>query len=108
MLHQLHFTPDLSVFLPQVDYESDDDNEADDDDIPDQEEVTMQEKNSEATESQDEPYAPSSSQRAQSKRKESSELTKQRICAVLESHDAIESYAYDTDNELWCEVRIWK
>ncbi|XP_072860138.2 DNA-directed RNA polymerase I subunit RPA1 isoform X2 [Pogona vitticeps] len=90
----------------EVDYESDDDNEADDDDIPDQEEVTMQEKNSEATESQDEPYAPSSSQRAQSKRKESSELTKQRICAVLESHDAIESYAYDTDNELWCEVSL--
>ncbi|KAJ7313382.1 hypothetical protein JRQ81_004697 [Phrynocephalus forsythii] len=90
----------------EVDYDSDDDNEADDDNVPDQEEGIMPERNSEATESQDESFAPPSVQRAWEKSKESSELEQQRVRAVLEAHDAIESYAYDTHNELWCEVSL--
>ncbi|KAM6452106.1 DNA-directed RNA polymerase I subunit RPA1 isoform 1-T1 [Liasis olivaceus] len=91
----------------EVDYESEDDNEmGDDDDIPDQEEAAPDEKNPEALETQDELYASSSSQSARSKRKEWNEMAQHRINAVLEGHDAIEKYAYDIDNELWCEVSL--
>ncbi|XP_062988010.1 DNA-directed RNA polymerase I subunit RPA1 [Elgaria multicarinata webbii] len=90
----------------EVDYESDDDKEVDEGDIPDQEEAALHEGNPEATETPDEPYAPPSSQWAQSKRKGPDELAQNRVQAVQESHDAIESYAFDIDNELWCEVSL--
>ncbi|ETE68981.1 DNA-directed RNA polymerase I subunit RPA1, partial [Ophiophagus hannah] len=91
----------------EVDYESEDDHEiGDDDDIPDQEMAATDEKNLEALETQDELYSPSSSQRACSKRKGWNEMAQQRINAVLEGHDAVEKYAYDIDNELWCEVSL--
>ncbi|KAF7239017.1 DNA-directed RNA polymerase I subunit RPA1, partial [Varanus komodoensis] len=90
----------------EVDYESDDDKEGDDDDIPDQEEAALHESNPESLATQDETYAPLSSQQAQDDKKSSDELEEHRVKAVLESHDAIESYAYDINNELWCEVSL--
>lgn len=42
-------------------------------------------------------------QRARLKR-DPDDLEEGRIPTVLKSHEAIESYAYDTVNELWCEV----
>lgn len=80
----------------------------DDDDIPDQEMTAPDEKKLEALETQDELYSPSSSQRPRSKRKEWNEMAQHRINTVLESHDAVEKYTYDIDNELWCEVKLLK
>lgn len=77
----------------------------DDDDIPDREMSAPDEQNPEALETQDKLYS-SSSQRARSKRKGWNEMAQHRINAVLEGHDAIEKYAYDIDNELWCEVKL--
>ncbi|KAH0627027.1 hypothetical protein JD844_002389 [Phrynosoma platyrhinos] len=90
----------------EVDYESDDDNEAEDDDILEQEENEVNGRNSEAVESQDETYAPSSIRRAHNKKMDVNKLAQQRISAVLENHDAAESYTYDIDNELWCEISL--
>ncbi|XP_061446852.1 DNA-directed RNA polymerase I subunit RPA1 [Rhineura floridana] len=90
----------------EVDYESDEDSEVDDDDVPDEEETGLHERNPEAVETRDEAYAPSSSQLTQNKRKNSNELAQHRVTAVQGSHDAIDSYAYDIENELWCEVSL--
>ncbi|XP_066483326.1 DNA-directed RNA polymerase I subunit RPA1 [Tiliqua scincoides] len=90
----------------EVDYESDDDNEVDDDEIPDEEEATLHEKDSAAPATQDEHYAPFFSQQAQNKREDLDELARHRVSAVQESHDAIENYVYDLNNELWCEVSL--
>ncbi|XP_015686989.1 DNA-directed RNA polymerase I subunit RPA1 [Protobothrops mucrosquamatus] len=91
----------------EVDYESEEDHEmGDDDDIPDREMTAPDEQNPEALETQDKLYSSSSSQTARSKRKGWNEMAQHRINAVLESHDAIEKYAYDIDNELWCEVSL--
>ncbi|XP_042331247.1 DNA-directed RNA polymerase I subunit RPA1 [Sceloporus undulatus] len=90
----------------EVDYESDEDNEIEDDDILEEEENEVNGRNPETNESQDETYAPSSSQRAHNKQMDVNNLPQQRINAVLEKHDAAESYAYDIDNELWCEISL--
>ncbi|KAL7976983.1 hypothetical protein Chor_008932 [Crotalus horridus] len=92
----------------EVDYESEEDHEmGDDDDIPDREMTAPDEQNPEALETQDKLYSSSSSsQTTRSKRKGWNEMAQHRINAVLESHDAIEKYAYDIDNELWCEVSL--
>nr|XP_003222392.1 PREDICTED: DNA-directed RNA polymerase I subunit RPA1 [Anolis carolinensis] len=88
----------------EVDYESDDANETEDEDIPEQEENEV---NPDEPESQDEPSAPCPLRRkSHKKKKEPNEFAQQRISAVLESHGAIESYTYDTDNELWCEISL--
>ncbi|XP_029448624.1 DNA-directed RNA polymerase I subunit RPA1 isoform X2 [Rhinatrema bivittatum] len=34
------------------------------------------------------------------------EIREQRINAVLESHQAVEHYAYDTEKGLWCEITL--
>ncbi|XP_053115784.1 DNA-directed RNA polymerase I subunit RPA1 [Hemicordylus capensis] len=93
--------------VEEVDYESDDDGEVmGDDEIPDEEENALHERDPEATETQDELYTPSSRRQSQKKRQDTDELAKHRVSAVLEGHDAIESYTYDMDNDLWCEVTL--
>lgn len=101
----VHLSSMWTTFLLQVDYESDDDNEVDDE-IADEEEAALYERDSEAPATQDELCAPSSCLQAQNKKQDLDGLALHRISAVQESHDAIESYVYDLNNELWCEVRL--
>ncbi|XP_054850998.1 DNA-directed RNA polymerase I subunit RPA1 [Eublepharis macularius] len=91
----------------EVDYESDE-GAVEEDEIPDKEEAALcdGDRDPEAAETQEDTSAPFSNEQFQNKRKTLDKLTDHRVNTVLESHSAIESYAYDTDNELWCEVTL--
>ncbi|XP_048373560.1 DNA-directed RNA polymerase I subunit RPA1 [Sphaerodactylus townsendi] len=92
----------------EVDYESDE-GAVEEDEIPDKEEAAAScdsGRDPETTEAQPDPSAPSSSQQVQTKSKTLSKSAHYRVNSVRESHPAIQSYAYDTKNELWCEVSL--
>ncbi|XP_018426964.1 PREDICTED: DNA-directed RNA polymerase I subunit RPA1 [Nanorana parkeri] len=94
----------------EVDYESEEEETPVDEEQQDEENTPQQEELEDSRElNEEEPTSlPSPASR---KNKKQTGLTKEvlaenRINDVLNLHDAIEEYSYDTDKSLWCEVTV--
>ncbi|TMS17580.1 DNA-directed RNA polymerase I subunit RPA1 [Larimichthys crocea] len=96
----------------EVDYESEEEDGGDDgEDREDQEQEEAVEEKSEETQEKSQPESagvkPRKSKKKQDKNGEGGmDLNQMRVNSVLESNTAIESYCYDVQHELWCEVDL--
>ncbi|XP_019113909.2 DNA-directed RNA polymerase I subunit RPA1 [Larimichthys crocea] len=96
----------------EVDYESEEEDGGDDgEDREDQEQEEAVEEKSEDTQEKSQPESvgvkPRKSKNKQDKNGEGGvDLNQMRVNSVLESNTAIESYCYDVQHELWCEVDL--
>lgn len=102
-----------TLFLCQVDYESEEENgEENVNENPEDEEAESEkeegtpgaEEDQNRAEGEDSQNASFVSQTKKGKDRllQSAEV---RVSAVVESHPSIQDYTFDTENELWCEVR---
>ncbi|KAM3613299.1 uncharacterized protein V6R79_023616 [Siganus canaliculatus] len=86
----------------EVDYESDEEdggNDAEDKEDQGEEEETIEENTEEP-----EQESAGATVQGRKKTKEKATLNQTRVNSVLQSNSAIESYQYDVEQELWCEV----
>lgn len=98
----------------QVDYESEEENgeENVDENLEDEEAESEKEERTPSAEDQigadgDESQHLSFMSQTEKEKDPLLQSAEVRVNAVLDSHPSIQDYTFDTENELWCEVRWW-
>ena len=98
----------------QVDYESEEENgeENVDENLEDEEAESEKEEHTPSAEDQmgadgDESQRVSFMSQTKKEKDRLLQSAELRVNAVLDSHPSIQDYTFDTENELWCEVRWW-
>lgn len=102
-----------SVISLQVDYESEEENEEENvNENPEDEEAESEKEEGTPGAEEDQNTAEGEDSQhlsfvSQTKKKKDHLLksAEVRVSAVVESHPSIQDYTFDTENELWCEVR---
>uniref|UniRef100_A0A3Q2QBA7 DNA-directed RNA polymerase subunit n=1 Tax=Fundulus heteroclitus TaxID=8078 RepID=A0A3Q2QBA7_FUNHE len=100
----------LTRLYPQVDYESEDEGEGDEADDAEKDQEEAEENNQTNAVEEPQPEVPDVRVEKKKKKKRAEEgeesSVQMRVNSVLSSNSAIQTYSFDQQDELWCEVSL--